>query len=101
MCADSAKLVHTCKPAAYYPVADLHVPGKRRVVHEASMVKVFCTEMASRIADMAMDIFGTEGGFTRYRIEQFLRDIGLYRIFEGTSETQRMIISRNLLKKGR
>lgn len=97
--ADMATCIYAAEQMLYH-TARLRDEGKQ-VVHEASMVKVFCTEMASRIADMAMDIFGTEGGFTRYRIEQFLRDIRLYRIFEGTSEIQRMIISRNLLKKGR
>ena len=62
------------------------------------MVKLFCTEMASRIADRAMDIFGDEGYLTKSKIEMFLRDVRLYRIFEGTSEIQRMVISRNLLR---
>ena len=70
----------------------------RGVTHEASMVKLFCTEMASRIADMAMDIFGHEGYLTKNRIETFLRDVRLYRLYEGTSEIQRLVISRNLLK---
>jgi acyl-CoA dehydrogenase len=74
----------TCIYAAeqmLYHTARLRDQGQQ-VVHEASMVKVFCTEMASRIADMAMDIFGAEGSLTRYRIEQFLREIRLYRIFK-------------------
>lgn len=71
----------------------------QNVSHEASMVKVFCTEMASRIADRAMDLFEEDGSLARNRIEMFLRDVRLYRIFEGTSEIQRMIISRNLLKQ--
>lgn len=69
------------------------------VTQEASMVKVFCTEMASRVADRALDLFGEEGCLAENRIEMFLRDVRLYRIFEGTSEIQRMIISRNLLKQ--
>lgn len=71
----------------------------RDVTREASMVKVFCTETASRVADRAMDLFGEDGCLTRHRIEMFLRDVRLYRIFEGTSEIQRIIISRNLLKQ--
>jgi acyl-CoA dehydrogenase len=70
----------------------------RDVRQEASMVKVFCTEMASRVADRALDLFGKEGCLPQNRIEMFLRDVRLYRIFEGTSEIQRIIISRNLLK---
>jgi len=69
----------------------------KNVTHEASMVKLFCTEMASRIADRAMDIFGDAGYLTRSQVEMFLRDVRLYRIYEGTSEIQRLVISRNLL----
>jgi acyl-CoA dehydrogenase len=80
-----------------YDAARLRDTGKN-VTHEASMVKLFCTEMASRIADRAMDIFGDEGYLAKSQIEMFLRDVRLYRIFEGTSEIQRMVIARNLLK---
>jgi len=69
------------------------------VTHEASMVKLFCTEMAGRIADKAMDIFEDEGYLKISQVEMFLRDVRLYRIFEGTSEIQRMVISRNLLRE--
>jgi acyl-CoA dehydrogenase len=81
-----------------YDTARLRDTG-RNVTHEASMVKLFCTEMASRIADRAMDIFGDEGYLTRSKIEMFLRDVRLYRIYEGTSEIQRMVISRKLLRE--
>ena len=70
----------------------------QNVSHEASMVKLFCTEMASRIADQAMEICESAGYKTLARIERHLRDVRLYRIFEGTSEIQRIIVSRNLLK---
>ena len=63
------------------------------------MVKLFSTEMASRIADRAVDIFGDEGYLSKSQIEMFLRDVRLYRIFEGTSEIQRLVISRNLLRE--
>jgi acyl-CoA dehydrogenase len=69
------------------------------VTHEASMVKLFCTEMASRIADRAMDILGDEGYLKKSQVEMFLRDVRLYRIFEGTSEIQRMVIARKLLRE--
>ncbi len=94
--ADMATAIFAAEQMLYH-TARLRDEGKQ-VVHEASMVKVFCTEMASRITEMAMDIFGEDGYLTKYRIEQYLRDIRLYRIFEGTSEIQRLIIPRNLLK---
>lgn len=68
------------------------------VTQEASMVKVFCTEMASRIADAALDILEEDGCLTANQIEMFLRDVRLYRLYEGTSEIQRIIISRGLMK---
>lgn len=81
-----------------YNTAELRDLGVN-VTYEASMVKLFCTEMASKIMDQAMDIFEEEGMLTTNHIERHLRDVRLYRIFEGTSEIQRIIISRNLLKK--
>jgi acyl-CoA dehydrogenase len=71
----------------------------RNVTHEASMVKLFCTEMASRIADRALDIFEDQGYLKNSLVEMYLRDVRLYRIFEGTSEIQRLVISRNLLRE--
>jgi acyl-CoA dehydrogenase len=70
----------------------------RNITNEAAMVKVFLTETASKVADNAMDILGEEGCLTKYQVEILLRDVRLYRIYEGTSEIQRTIISRNLLK---
>jgi acyl-CoA dehydrogenase len=81
-----------------YDTARLRDTGKN-VTQEASMVKLFSTEMASRNADRAMDIFGDESYLKQSQIEMFLRDVRLYRIFEGTSEIQRMVISRNLLRE--
>jgi len=94
--ADMATEIYAARQMLYR-AARLRDAGQN-VTHEASMVKLFCTEMASRIADRAMDIFGDEGYLTRSHIEIFLRDVRLYRLFEGTSEIQRMVISRNLLK---
>ncbi len=97
--ADMATEIHAARQMLYH-AASLRDRGKN-VTHEASMIKVFCTEMASRIAGNAMDILGPDGMLTRNRIETFLRDVRLYRIYEGTSEIQRLIISRNLLDRGK
>jgi acyl-CoA dehydrogenase len=94
--ADMATEIYAGRQMLYH-AARLRDTGKN-VTHEASMVKLFCTEMAGRIADKAMDIFEDRGYLRESQIEMFLRDVRLYRIFEGTSEIQRMVISRNLLK---
>jgi acyl-CoA dehydrogenase len=62
------------------------------------MVKLFCTEMACRVADSALQIFGGMGYMKDLPVERFYRDLRLYRIYEGTSEIQRMVISRELTK---
>ena len=95
--ADMATEIYTARQMLYH-TARMRDAGKN-VTHEASMAKLFCTEMASRIADYAMDIFEDEGYLVKSQIEMFLRDVRLYRIFEGTSEIQRLLISRNLLRE--
>ena len=95
--ADMATDIYAGRQMLYH-AARLRDTGKN-VTHQASMVKLFCTEMASRIADKAIDIFEDEGNLKKSQIEMFLRDVRLYRIFEGTSEIQRMVISRNLLRE--
>jgi acyl-CoA dehydrogenase len=94
--ADMATEIYAARQMLYHS-AWLRDQGNN-VAHEASMVKLFCTETASRIADKAMDIFEDDGYLKKFQIEMYLRDVRLYRIFEGTSEIQRLIISRNLLK---
>jgi len=95
--ADMVTEIYAARQMLYH-TARMRDTGKN-VTHEASMVKLFCTEMACRIADRALDIFGDEGYLAKSQIEMFLRDVRLYRIFEGTSEIQRMVISRNLLRE--
>lgn len=71
---------------------------KQRVLQQAAMCKVFCSEMAGRAADAALQIHGGMGYMKESPIERMYRDIRLFRIFEGTSEIQRMVIARELLK---
>lgn len=95
--ADMGTQVYAARQMLYH-TASLRDSGKN-VTTEASMVKVFCTEMASRIAEKAIDLFEMDGGLSMNQMEIFLRDVRLYRIYEGTSEIQRIIIAKNLLKK--
>lgn len=94
--ADMATEIYAARQMLYH-TAWLRDQGSQ-VANEASMVKLFCTETASKAADKAMDIFEDEGYMKKFQIEMYLRDVRLYRIFEGTSEIQRLIISKNLLK---
>jgi len=96
MLADMATQIFAARQMLYQ-AARLRDDGKQ-ITSEASMTKIFCTEMASRIADNALQIFEEEGLSTVHQIEILLRDVRLYRIYEGTSEIQRLIVSRGLLK---
>lgn len=94
--ADMATRIFAARQMLYHS-CQLKDQGEN-VTDKASMVKVFCTEMASWIADCAVDMLEEEGCLACNQIEMFLRDVRLYRIYEGTSEIQRTIISRDLLK---
>jgi acyl-CoA dehydrogenase len=61
-------------------------------------VKLFCSEIANRIADKAIIIHGCMGYMKELSVEMYFRDVRLYRIFEGTSEIQRKVIAKELLK---
>ncbi len=62
--------------------------------------KLFASEMVGRVADRAVQIFGGAGYMAEYAVEQFYRDARLFRIYEGTSEIQRLIIGRKLVRDG-
>ena len=66
---------------------------------EASCCKLFATEMCCRVADRAVQIFGGSGYVSDYPIERFYRDVRLFRIYEGTSQIQQLIIARNMIRK--
>ncbi len=62
-----------------------------------SMVKLFCSEMVGRVADRAVQVHGGMGLIRGFPVERFYRDIRHYRVGEGSSEVQRMVIARRLL----
>lgn len=70
----------------------------REVRTEASCCKLFATEAVGRIADRAVQIFGGYGYMAEYGIERIYRDVRLFRLYEGTSQIQQLIIARNLLR---
>ena len=68
----------------------------RRVAPSAA--KLFCTEMAGEVADIAVQIHGGSGYMREVPVERIYRDVRLLRLYEGTSEIQRLIIGSNLVK---
>ena len=64
---------------------------------EASACKLFASEMVGRVADRAVQIHGGAGYIEDYAVARLYKDVRLFRIYEGTSEIQRLIIARNML----
>jgi acyl-CoA dehydrogenase len=69
------------------------------VTIEASCCKMFASEMVGRVADRAVQIHGGAGYMTDYGVERFYRDVRLFRIYEGTTQIQQLVIARNMLKE--
>ena len=65
---------------------------------EASCYKLFASEMCGRVADRAVQIHGGSGYVADYAIERFYRDVRLFRIFEGTSQIQQLLIAKNMIR---
>ncbi|WP_286975189.1 acyl-CoA dehydrogenase family protein [Pseudomonas sp.] len=72
---------------------------KQDVSMEASCCKMFASEMCGRVADRAVQIFGGAGYVSEYGIERFYRDVRLFRIYEGTTQIQQLVIARNLIRR--
>ncbi len=66
----------------------------------ASSAKLFATEANGRVADLAVQVFGGAGYISDYGIERFYRDARIFRLYEGTSQIQQIIIARELKKAG-
>lgn len=70
------------------------------VTMEASASKYFASEMVGRVADRAVQIFGGAGYIAEYGVERLYRDVRIFRIYEGSSQIQQVIIARETLKRG-
>ncbi len=90
---DAAKLL--CLQAAW-----MKERGEQRFTRQASMAKLYSTEAAWRACDEAVQIFGGYGYTKEYAVERLLRDVRVTRIYEGTNEIQRVVISRDLCQNG-
>ncbi len=97
MLADSKAEIYAAK-SMVLDASRLRDEGKD-VVTESSCAKMFATEMCGRVADRAVQIHGGAGYIADYGIERFYRDVRLYRLYEGTTQIQQIIIARNMIKE--
>jgi acyl-CoA dehydrogenase len=80
---------------------DAKPPGASdpEVSMRASCAKMFCTEMAGRVADRGVQVHGGAGYINEYKVERFYRDVRLLRLYEGTTQIQQLIIGRELMRR--
>jgi alkylation response protein AidB-like acyl-CoA dehydrogenase len=101
MLADSATELYASRLMTYDAARAADRGEDIKVLHSrCSMVKLYVSEMANRVADRAVQIFGGRGYMRENVAERFFRELRVDRIWEGTSEIQRLIIARSLLKRG-
>jgi alkylation response protein AidB-like acyl-CoA dehydrogenase len=101
MLADMAVEIMAAKSMIYRVAWEIDQGVDRKVVHaRASVIKLHASEMAGRVLDKAVQIFGGRGYMRENAVERLSRDVRVDRIWEGTSEIQRMIIGGQLGKRG-
>ncbi len=98
MISDMATLIYSAESLVYRTAAKYD--AKTMTSRESAMVKLVASEALDRCADMAMQIHGGMGYSREMPIERFYRDSRINRIFEGTSEIQKMVIAHDVLKRG-
>jgi len=96
MLVDSAVEIAAARALVYETLRQ--VEAGQDVGTAPSMCKLYCSEMVGRVADRAVQVFGGQGLIRGFPVERFYRDVRHYRIGEGSSEVQRMLIARGLLK---
>jgi alkylation response protein AidB-like acyl-CoA dehydrogenase len=94
--ADMKVQIEAARWLTYRAAVQSERPGVR-FSKESSMAKVFTTEMANAVAARAVQIFGGYGYSREYAVERYYRDARVTTIYEGTSEIQRIVISKNIL----
>jgi acyl-CoA dehydrogenase len=100
MLADSLTELFAARAMAYETARGIDRGVDGKVSHaQCSMAKLYCSEMAGRVADRAVQVFGGRGYMRENVAERFYRELRVERIWEGTSEIQRMIIARQMTKR--
>jgi len=97
MIAEMASMVYAMESMVYRTAVDYDL--KKDVSRASAIVKLYCSESLDKIADYAVQIHGGMGYSRELPIERYYRDSRINRIFEGTSEIQKGIIAREVLKK--
>ncbi len=101
MLADCATELFAARGLLYEVARGIDAGLDRKVLHgQASMAKLYCSEMAGRVADRAVQIFGGRGYMRENVAERMYRELRVERIWEGASEIQRIIIGRQLMLRG-
>jgi acyl-CoA dehydrogenase len=101
MLADSLTELFMARAGTYETARGIDRGTEVKVSHaQCSMVKLYASEMAGRVADRAVQVFGGRGYMRENVAERFFRELRVERIWEGTSEIQRMIIAGQLAKRG-
>src|SRR5258705_7586571 len=101
MLADSATELFAARTMLYEVARSIDAGHDRKTLHgQASMAKLYCSEMAGRVADRAVQIFGGRGYMRENVAERLFRELRVERIWEGASEIQRIIVVRQLMTRG-
>ena len=99
--ADSLTELLAARLLTYHAAAAFDTEPDRKVVHgKVAMAKLYASEAAGRIVDRALQVLAGRGYMTESPVARFYREVRVDRIWEGTSEIQRLIVSRGLLKRG-
>ena len=96
--ADMATQIEAAR-ALVYSVALLIDSGAEKISKESSMAKVFASDVAVKVTNLAVQIFGGYGYLRNYPVEKMMRDAKITQIYEGTNEIQRSIIALNLIRE--
>jgi alkylation response protein AidB-like acyl-CoA dehydrogenase len=101
MLADSATELFAARAMLYEVARSIDAGADRKTLHgQASMAKLYCSEMAGRVADRAVQVFGGRGYMRENVAERMFRELRVERIWEGASEIQRLIVARQLTNRG-
>ena len=101
MLADSATELFAARTMLYEVARSIDARLDRKALHGlASMAKLYCSEMAGRVADRAVQVFGGRGYMRENVAERMFRELRVERIWEGASEIQRLIVARQMLNRG-